>query len=137
MQKERFRLQVKAHFDAAHYIRDYVGKCSREHGHRFEVEAVFEGSKLDERNMLIDFGDVKRVLNNIIDGVLDHYKLNETLHEPNVTAEFLARYIYKRLEQAFVWEGSVAVIPAVLKRVTVWESPECCVKYYEEDESTK
>ena len=33
-----YELRVKDHFDAAHYIADYKGKCHRMHGHRWEVE---------------------------------------------------------------------------------------------------
>jgi len=127
-----YRLQVRVHFDAAHYIRDYQGKCSREHGHRWEVEAVFEGSKLDDRNILIDFGDVKRVLNTLIDSELDHYQLNESLQEPNVTAEYLAKRIFERLRYGMdslpignVWHSH----DVELVRVAVWESPDCCVSY--------
>ncbi len=35
-----YTLKVKSHFDAAHRIRDYKGKCSRTHGHRWDVEVA-------------------------------------------------------------------------------------------------
>lgn len=127
---EKFELLVKSHFDAAHCIRDYVGKCGRKHGHRWVVEAVLEGTELDERNMLVDFGDVKQTLNDVIDAKLDHYDLNETLMEPNVTAEYLARYIFEKLQNALVLINPVGTLCGdELVSVTVWESPECCVKY--------
>lgn len=117
-----YKLSVTDHFDAAHYIKDYEGKCSREHGHRWTVEVALEGKYLDRCNMLVDFKLVKEKLNMVIDG-LDHYQLNEVLDEPNVTAEFLAKYIYKIL------------IPLLadfkLTKVTVWESPDCGVEYSE------
>jgi 6-pyruvoyltetrahydropterin/6-carboxytetrahydropterin synthase len=129
---EKFELRVKSHFDAAHCIRDYVGKCSRKHGHRWVVEAVLEGTKLDGRNMLVDFGDVKLALATVIDERLDHYDLNETLMEPNVTAEYLAGYVFRKLQLELL--RYVTVLPPrsdiKLVSVAVWESPECCVKYY-------
>ena len=130
MIRDRFRQQVKAHFDAAHHIRDYQGKCNRPHGHRWEVEVVIEGSKLDERNILVDFGEVKKVLNVVLHD-LDHYYLNEVLDEPNVTAEYLAREVYLRFNHimASVFEAH----ELTLHRVNVWESPECCLKYYQEE----
>ncbi|KKL04030.1 hypothetical protein LCGC14_2620190, partial [marine sediment metagenome] len=57
-----YTLKVKTHFDAAHYIKDYQGKCSREHGHRWIIELFLAGNNLDNLNMLVDFGEVKDVL---------------------------------------------------------------------------
>ena len=34
-----FLLNVKAHYDAAHFLRNYKGKCEKLHGHRYDVEA--------------------------------------------------------------------------------------------------
>ena len=118
-----YRLQVKAHFDAAHYIKDYVGKCSRMHGHRWEVEVTIVGKMLDDKNMLLDFGEIKENLSGLLDAFLDHYLLNETLREFNVTAEFLARWIYNRFVELTRMERTQ------LESVTVWESPDCCVSY--------
>jgi 6-pyruvoyltetrahydropterin/6-carboxytetrahydropterin synthase len=49
-----YRLQVKTHFDAAHRLVDYNGKCNRLHGHRWDVEVGVQGPTLDDRNMLVD-----------------------------------------------------------------------------------
>lgn len=126
-----YRLKVKTHFDAAHFIKDYQGKCSREHGHRWTVEAVFRGTTLSGMNMLSDFANIKYVMGNVIDGKLDHYQLNETLEEPNVTAEYLAKYLYRRFWDAFTGKGSLVQALAQLESVTVWESPDCGVEYTE------
>ena len=120
-----FRLKVREHFDAAHYIKDYKGKCSREHGHRWEVGAVLEGDELNSMNMLIDFAKVKDILGGLIDTSLDHYQLNDSIGEANVTAEFLAQWLYRQLKDLF--EPEVQLVS-----ITVWESPDCCVEYSEE-----
>jgi len=117
-----YRLQVKAHFDAAHRLEAYKGKCNREHGHRWEVEVCLQGKDLDNRNMLVDFKDVKDALNFVIDTYLDHYQLNEILGEDNPTAEFLAEWLFRQMK-ARAGKGLQVV------RTCVWESPECCVKY--------
>lgn len=125
-----YRLQVKTHFDAAHYLRDYEGKCNREHGHRWEVEVCLQGEKLNHMNMLIDFGKVKAAVNNLIDVYLDHYQINDTLNEANPTAEFLAKWLYDSLYDWFKEMYTKDLAPMIeLVRVCVWESPECCVKY--------
>ena len=42
-----YQLFVEEHFDAAHYLPNYHGKCERLHGHRFKVVARFGATKLD------------------------------------------------------------------------------------------
>lgn len=120
-----YQLSVKTHFDAAHWLEEYEGKCNRLHGHRWEVEVVLTGEELDERNMLVDFGDVKAELGKILNSRLDHYCLNKTLEIDNPTAEYLAKWLY----EALTLPAHMAEVD--ITSVKVWESPECCVEYYE------
>lgn len=120
-----YRLRVRGTFDAAHYIRDYEGKCSREHGHRWTVEVRLKGGKLDDRNILVDFKDVKDAMNFVIDQHLDHYQLNDSLGEPNLTAEFLAKWFFQQMTAR-------AIRGVRVESVEVWESPECSVEYGED-----
>jgi len=126
-----YRLQVKTHFDAAHFLCDYEGKCRRMHGHRWEVEVCLQGKELDSKNMLVDFAWVKRQLNELLAGYLDHYCLNDSLHEPDPTAEFLAKWVFDEFKAAFTPEN------VTLVRTCVWESPDCCIKYSPDMEPTK
>ena len=123
-----YRIGISGHFDAAHYIKDYPGKCSRMHGHRWKVEVVVEGQELGEMNILIDFGWIKTWLGSILNK-LDHYVLNEQLNEQNVTAEFLSRWIYgiaNTWESYSGWPKGARVV-----HITVWESPDCYAEYSE------
>jgi len=120
-----YRLQVKTHFDAAHFLRDYEGKCRRMHGHRWEVEVYIQGKKLDDKNMLIDFAEVKSNLKELLDESLDHYCLNDSLHEANPTAEFLAKWVFDNF--LLIYFGGSNGLKVV--RTCVWESPDCCVKF--------
>ena len=117
-----YTLKVKSHFDAAHYIKDYDGKCSREHGHRWDVEVAIKKRELDALNMVFDFSGIKDTLEVILDMYLDHYQLNESLGEPNVTAEYIASWIYRHLK-------AIPVLYPLVASVTVWESPDCSVTY--------
>ena len=125
-----YELKVKSHFDAAHFIKGYPGKCARMHGHRWEVEVVLEGSELGELNMLIDFGVIKQAMKEIIDGNLDHWNLNKTLDEPCVTAEYIAKFFFeeivRKMDEVVNEPASVRVV-----RTCIWESPDCGVVYYE------
>lgn len=120
-----YQLKVKGHFDAAHQLDGYAGKCYNLHGHRWDVEVCLQGKKLDKVNMLVDFTQVKTFMKDIFDGYLDHNYLNETLDEGNPTAEFLAEWFYVVLsEQIEVGKSGVELVS-----VTIWESPECSVTY--------
>lgn len=122
-----FELKVKTHFDAAHFLKDYDGKCNREHGHRWDVQVCMTGTYLDKCNMLIDFSIVKSVVKDLMDNRLDHYQLNEALGEHNPTAEYLSWWIYDQLEPVLAGQDMA------LTSVTVWESPECSVEYFGEE----
>ena len=92
-----FELRVEAHFCAAHFLKDYKGKCENLHGHNYKVYAHVKGSKLDEGGMLIDFGDLKKALRDICDS-LDHTNLNDNpFFNQNPSAERIAVFIYKNL----------------------------------------
>ena len=123
----KYSLKVKTHFDAAHYLLHYVGKCSRTHGHRWDVEVELVGSELEACNLLIDFSHVKDILKQCLED-LDHYVLNETLLEADVSAEFLAKLLYPRLV-AYLESPAIT-----LKALTIWESPECSVTYTERND---
>ena len=122
-----YELTVRSAFEAAHFINGYNGKCSRLHGHNWNIEAVVRGEKLDKLGMLIDFKVLKAELNKVLDE-LDHRFLNELeiFTEENPTAENLARKIFKRLAMSEIFNGATK-----LYAVKVFETPNSCVTYYE------
>lgn len=122
-----FEIEVSAAFEAAHLIRGYAGKCSRLHGHNWQVTAIVRGEELDALGMLVDFKVVKAELNKILDA-FDHRFLNEldAFAQDNPTAENLARKIFKRLAASEIFGGA-----ARLYAVKVYESPNSCVTYHE------
>ena len=99
-------------FDAAHRLPGYDGKCSRVHGHTYEVEVVLEGPVDEESGLLMDFYDLKQALKKVLEG-LDHRDLNEILDNP--TAEMIAEHIKAGLEAVLF--GT----PAALVSVKLWE----------------
>ncbi|MDA8234615.1 MAG: 6-carboxytetrahydropterin synthase QueD [Clostridia bacterium] len=123
-----YQLTIKAHFDAAHHLRDYQGKCAQIHGHSWQVEVMVAGRELDKIGMLIDFGILKKHVNDIIGG-LDHRYLNElpafNQDGVNPTAENIARYIYEKLSHQLLNHQPAIVIEGV----RVWESPNASATY--------
>ena len=122
-----YELTVRSAFEAAHFISGYSGKCSRLHGHNWNIEAVVRGEELDELGMLIDFKVLKAELNKVLEE-LDHRFLNElkSFAEENPTAENLARKIFERLSASEIFTGTTK-----LYAVKVFETPNSCVTYYE------
>ena len=119
-----YELKVKVHFDAAHHLVGYEGKCQRIHGHRWDVELALVGYRLDHLNMLVDFSTVKKELKGLIDGWLDHYDLNESLSENCPTAEYLAEWLFNSILASTSFSSLLTV-----NSVTIWESPECSITY--------
>ena len=92
-----FEVRVEADFAAAHYLRDYHGKCERLHGHNYRVLAHAKGEKLDEGGMLLDFAILKQTLKKVC-AELDHSNLNDNEYfQQNPSAERIAKYIYDRI----------------------------------------
>ena len=92
-----FEVRVEDDFAAAHFLKDYHGKCENLHGHNYKVFVHVEGNSLDEGGMLIDFSVLKRELKNVL-SCLDHTNLNDIpFFEQNPSAERIARYIYLKL----------------------------------------
>jgi len=91
-------------FDAAHHLHHYEGKCKNLHGHTYRVILGLSGYT-DERGLMIDFGDIKRIWKEKIEIHLDHRYLNETLPPMNTTAENIVVWIYEKLTEALLDEG--------------------------------
>jgi len=118
-----YELTIKAHFDAAHALRDYPGECRKLHGHTWDVEVTVAGEQLDDIDIVYDFKRLKADLDAVLEP-LDHAYLNEVppFDELSPTAENLARVVYDALEQRVGSE-------VVMKEVAVWESPVARIVY--------
>lgn len=57
-------------WEMGHRLPFHKGKCKNLHGHSYKAIISFEG-ELDENGMLIDFYDVKQIVNPVIEA-LDH-----------------------------------------------------------------
>ena len=70
-----YTIQTEASFDSAHFLKDYEGKCSNIHGHRWRVEVELAAHTLKEegaeRGMIMDLTAVKERLRAEADR-LDH-----------------------------------------------------------------
>ena len=94
----RVQLTKTFHFEAAHDLPSFPQghKCRRLHGHSFRIDVVVEGEVEPSKGYLIDFGDIKRLVDPLIKR-LDHYYLNEIEGLENPTSENLARWIWQKI----------------------------------------
>ncbi len=92
-----YEVRVTADFAAAHFLKDYNGKCENLHGHNYKVYAHVRGEKLNEGGMLMDFSALKKALRKVC-STLDHTNLNDmNIFMQNPSAERIATYIYNQL----------------------------------------
>jgi len=119
-----YQLFVEEHFDAAHYLRNYHGKCENLHGHRFKVVVCLETTKLDETGLAYDFAKIKQHLREVL-AQFDHVCLNDVppFDKIEPSCENLAATIYNALQPHF------SGLPVKLACVEVWESPTSGVAY--------
>jgi len=130
-----YRVTREIAFCYGHRLLNYEGKCRHLHGHNGVAVVTLEGPKLDERGMLVDFGEIKRKIQLWIDEEIDHNMLlrhddplipmlrerGERFYvmDENPTAENIARLIYDH--------GREAGLPVV--EVQLWETPNCLASY--------
>ena len=95
-----YTISVQAHYDSAHLLRDYEGKCARLHGHRYVVQVALQTPELQKGEMVYDFGDLKAHLRELANG-LDHRNLNDIppFTEIESTAENQARYFFEEVKK--------------------------------------
>ena len=110
-------LKVRDKFHAAHYLREYKGKCEHMHGHTFYVEVQIQVKDLDNTGIGIDFAEIKQKLAKILP---DHVLLND-VYDFNPSAENLSRQFFQELKKEFP-----------VKSVTVWESEDASATYSED-----
>lgn len=91
-------------FEAAHRLPHYDGKCHRLHGHSWVGRIYVQGDRLvkdgPKQGMIMDFSDIQRYLEPLLENFLDHYYLNETMGLENPTCEAVAQWIFEKLEKA-------------------------------------
>ncbi len=119
-----YQVSVEQHFDAAHFLRGYQGKCEALHGHRFRVVVKVKASEVDEVGMGYDFVRLKQHLAGILSR-FDHTCLNDVppFDKINPSSENIASTIYGELKP------KLADAPVTLSCVEVWESPQSGVAY--------
>lgn len=120
----RTRVTRSFTFEAAHQLPWHPGKCRDLHGHSYRLEVTVEGPITDQ-GIVIDFADVRAVVERSVIRDLDHRYLNDVLDNP--TAELIAHHIWKTIEAA----DDPGLGAGRLVRLRLWETPDSFVEVEE------
>ncbi|MDY6834500.1 MAG: 6-carboxytetrahydropterin synthase QueD [Chloroflexota bacterium] len=120
-----YEISVRVHFDAAHALREYQGKCENLHGHRFEIVANLRSTHINNIGMVYDFVELRKQLTSIVNE-FDHSYLNDQhpFDAINPSSENIATHIFRELSKR-ITDPSVTV-----HSLEVWESPNSRVTYF-------
>lgn len=120
-----FTIIVETHFWASHQLALPDGSKEPPHNHNWSVSAEVQSEKLDNMAVVMNFEQLKEMLDNIV-SKFDNKGINESgfFRQNNPSAENVAKYIYDNLKQKLP-EG------LKLRSVAVAEQPGCVAKFGE------
>lgn len=107
-------------FDSAHFLPKVPKghKCAELHGHTYKLTVFFEGDLDEEKGWLIDFNELKRIIDPLI-VLVDHKLLNNIPGLENPTSELLANWFWTKIKPEL----------PLLKRIELNETPSSGVIY--------
>jgi len=130
-----YSVTKRIEFCYGHRLLDYDGICKHPHCHNATAEIEVRTGSLDNRNMVCDFSDIKRIVKGWIDRELDHKMIlrhDDPLGEPlkrlgepmylldsNPTVERIAKLIFDMA----CHQG------LEVQAVRVWETPTSFAEY--------
>lgn len=119
-----FSIRREFRFEAAHRLPCHEGKCNAVHGHSYrlevEVGGVPQAGDSSEAGMIMDFGNLKTIINRCVIDRLDHAMLNDFVGNPTAE-ELLAWMVPTLIEEIALTTDS----PIYLSRLQLWETENC------------
>jgi len=93
----KIRITKQFGFETGHALHGYDGKCKNVHGHSYKLYVTVIGTPIDDKSnvkygMVIDFGDLKKIVNEEIVDLFDH----ATVFNQNTPHIELANELQKR-----------------------------------------
>jgi 6-pyruvoyltetrahydropterin/6-carboxytetrahydropterin synthase len=113
---DRISVCKKFSFEAAHFLPDYNGLCKDLHGHSFKLEIEVYMDAATKRDMVIDFKDLKNIVQENIISKVDHKLLNNVFTDMIPTAENLIRRFRDILKGKFFGHN------CALRRIKLYET---------------
>lgn len=120
-----FCIEKIFHFEAGHCLMHHDGKCSHPHGHSYVLIVKICDKRLGEegskKNMVIDFDEVSKTVQPMIDQYFDHCWLNDTLSTDSPTAEYIAQWIFRYLKPSMPNLAEITIQETATAKVTYSE----------------
>jgi len=133
-------------FSAAHRIEGHP-KCGRLHGHNYQVIVTIYSEMLPQSGMLVDYGELDKIVKPIIDQMDHRYLVSQSNHDardpyeqaalmrgdvfplntPASTGEYIARFLYHEIITDLRHAGYSLLGDELV--ITVNETPKSMAKY--------
>jgi len=97
-------------FDSAHKLPLYEEKCKNLHGHTWKLVVSCSGEVDAKTGMIIDFKEIRDIVNERVISKIDHIYLNDIIENP--TCENILLWIKKELQPSL----------KSLKKLTLYET---------------
>ena len=144
-------------FPIGHRLMKHEGLCKNIHGHNLKIEVQVSSKTLSKNDMVIDFKDLKTIVNDILKE-FDHCTIFNTWDEENIeyfqkhgykftcissgdadpTAEMLSRYLFKSIRNKINNTKrddryGAFYVPQIINVdfVRVWENDDSMAEYRE------
>jgi 6-pyruvoyltetrahydropterin/6-carboxytetrahydropterin synthase len=83
-------------FDSAHKLENYKGACENLHGHTYTLVVSCSGEVDEKTGMIVDFNEIKKIVDEKILNKIDHSYLNDIIKNP--TCENVLLWIKQQIE---------------------------------------
>jgi len=142
-----YRITKEFKFPMGHRLSKHKGLCHNLHGHNFKVQVTVESEELNSNDMVIDFSDLKKVVNSILKefdhamvlnpqdtDTIEYMKSNDNLlifitdefDDQDPTAEILSKYLYEEINRHLYLHSDNLVS---VYSVKVWENDSGMAEY--------
>jgi 6-pyruvoyltetrahydropterin/6-carboxytetrahydropterin synthase len=108
------KIAKEFHWEMGHRLPEHFGKCKNIHGHSYKMMVELEGN-LDENGMIMDYYDLKKIVNPIVEELdhafmvyekdteiidfLESVKSKKIIVGFQSTVENICKYILSRIQQ--------------------------------------
>lgn len=138
----KYVLEKEFNIAMGHRLLKHKGACHNFHGHNFKIIVALTCTELNEDDMVMDFSNVKKIVNNVIDqwdhatvinsndAVCSQFLINNNmkffpLKNIDPTSEVLSKRLCERITQELIGYKSISV-----HHITIYETDTSKMTYY-------
>lgn len=138
-----WRLEKRFSLPIGHRLSKHPRRCASIHGHNVDIIITVKSEKLNENDMVIDFSDLKKIVNDVIDKwdhclllnkcdselaeILTNQDMRVITFDFDPTAEKLAETLFEVISTKLLFETKDPNIQ--LDSITIYENENSLVTY--------